>query len=275
MSVSVHTNSTSLVAQRNVGRTQSALGKSMEALSSGYRINRAADDAAGLAVTETMNADVRSFAVASRNANDAVSLVQTAEGALSEVHGMLGRMRELAIQASSDGVNDTQRGYINKEIVELQSEFDRLTDVTEFNGTKLLDGSLDAKFQVGLDKGDTFDVAIAQAFTAEGLAVDSNAVDLSTREGAESALAAIDSAIDTVSSTRAYIGANENRLDVVISNLSTSAQNLEAASGRIKDVDVAAEMATMTKNQVLSQAGTSMLAQANSAPQVALSLLGG
>ena len=274
MSVSIHTNSISSTAQRNLSNTQSAVGKSMEALSSGFRINKAADDAAGLAITETMNADVRSMHQASRNANDAVSLIQTAESAMDEVGGILGRMRELAVQAASDGVNDTQRGYINKEIVELQSEVDRITDVTEFNGTALLDGTLDADFQVGLDKGDTFGVAVGQSFTAAGLGVDALNVSLASRAGAEDSLAKIDAAISTVVDTRATLGAKQNRLDTVVSNLSSSAQNLEAASGRIKDVDVASEMASFTKSQVLQQAGTSMLAQANSRPQLALSLLG-
>ena len=283
MAISIHTNSTSTVAQRQLGKIQSNLAKSMNALSSGYRINSAADDAAGMAVSQTMDNNVMSFHAASRNSNDAISMIQTAESALDELQGMIVRMRELAIQSASDGIDDTQRGYVNKEVVELQSEIDRISGVTKFNGTSLLDGNLRAVFQVGLNKGDTFGIDItahtdgttALGFTVAGLGIDATAVNLSTRAGAENALAALDAGFATIINTRATLGAKENRLDSVINNLSTSAQNLAAASGRIKDVDVASEMANLTKNQVLQQVSTSMLTQANSSPQIALALLGG
>jgi flagellin len=244
----------------------------MEALSTGYRINKAADDAAGFAVSETMNVAVRSMHQASRNADNTVSMIQTAEAALDEIGGILGRMRELAVQSASDGVNDTQRGYIGKEVTELQAEIDRIVGVTEFNGANLIDGTLSAVFQVGTDKADTFTVAIAQDFKAAGIGV--AAVTLASRTDSEDALALVDAAIATVVDNRATLGAKQNRLSSVVNNLSTSAQNLSEASGRIADVDVASEMASFTKHQVLQQANTAMLAQANSRPQLALALLG-
>ncbi|MCA9565140.1 MAG: flagellin FliC, partial [Myxococcales bacterium] len=184
------------------------------------------------------------------------------------------RMRELAMQSSSDGVNDTQRGYIQTEIGELQSELDRLVSVSEYNGTSLIDGSLNADFQIGLNAGETLNVTLGTALDASTLGVDSGSVDVSTKAGASSALAALDTAMETLASFRAEIGAKQNRVDHVINNLNVQTENISAANGRIRDVDVAKETANMTKNQILVQAGTSMLAQANSLPQVALNLLG-
>jgi flagellin len=271
MAINIHTNVSSLTAQRHLGTTASGLAKSVEKLSSGFRINRAADDAAGLAISEEMKGDLRSLQQAKRNANDAVSLVQTAEGAMDDIGNMLHRMRELAMQSASDGVTDTQRGYIDTEVDELLAEIDRIAGDTEYNGTALLDGTLDADFQVGLDSGDTINVALATAMDSTGLAI--NAVDLSTKAGADGALATIDTAVSTLSETRAELGAKENRLDVVQNNISITHENLSAANARIRETDVASEMANMTKHQILMQAGTAMLAQANSLPQVALSLL--
>jgi flagellin len=196
---------------------------------------------------------------------------------MGEVHNILGRMSELAVQAASDGINDTQRGHLDTEFQELESEIDRITSVTKYNGNALLDGSLNATFQVGTDSGETMDVAISQDFNATALGDGTNFIagaDVTSRATADTALATIDGAISQVSSARASIGAKQNRLEVTIDNLSVAHENLSAANSRIRDVDVASEMASMTKNQILMQAGTSMLAQANSRPQSALSLLG-
>ena len=272
MSISVKSNVVSLNAQRNINKTQSALQSSIERLSSGYRINSAADDAAGFAISEAMSADIASLQVASRNANDAVSLLQVAESGMDDITGMLHRMRELSMQAASDGVTNTERGYINTEITELQTEITRIADSTEFNGTNVLDASLAADFQIGLDSGDNLNITISQDMDAAGLAVDG--LDLSTKAGAQTALAAIDTALDTVNSTRSELGAKQNRLDVISNNISSQHESLVDARSRLRDVDIAQETANMTKNQILLQAGAAMLAQANSTPQVALSLLG-
>lgn len=275
MAINVHTNVGSLNTQRSLATSQMKLARSVEKLSSGFRINKAADDAAGMAISEQMSADIRSLKQASRNANDATSLLQTAEGGLVEVANILGRMRELAIESASDGVNDTQRGFINTEIVQLQEEIDRIVDVADYNETALLDGTMDVDIQIGLDDGDILNIAIAQDHDSAGLGVDAGNVDMSTKAGAVSSLQAIDQAIETVSTTRATLGAKQNRVDHIVNNLSIQHENLSAANSRIKEVDVAEEMATLTKNQILVQAGVSMLSQANSSPQVALNLLRG
>lgn len=277
--IGVQTNYHSLVAQRNLNSTSGAIGENIQKLSSGFRINSAKDDAAGLAVSEEMKADIRSLGQASRNANDAISMVQVAEGGLGEVHNILGRMRELAVQANSDSINDTQRGHIDTEFQALSAEITDIASDATYNGTSLLDGTLDATFQVGVETTDTLNVAVAQGFTAADLedaggTTNLGASDLTTTANAATTIGVIDNAISTVSDTRAGLGASLNRLDVKIENLAVSRENLEAANSRIRDVDVAAEMASMTKNQILMQAGTSMLAQANSLPQTALSLLG-
>lgn len=277
--IGVQTNSTSLIAQRHLGNTNRALQGSIAKLTSGFRINSAADDAAGLAVSEEMKSDIRSLGQASRNANDAVSMVQTAEGAMGQIHNVLGRMRELAVQANSDGINNDQRAHINAEFQSLVSEINDIASTTRFNGTNLLDGSLDASFQVGIDATDSLSVSVAQNFSAASLedaggANNLGGSDLTTTANAVTALGVIDNAISTVSSARASLGATQNRLEVKIDNLAVSRENLEAANSRIRDVDVASEMAEMTKNQILMQAGSSMLAQANALPQTALALLG-
>ncbi|QDG51319.1 flagellin FliC [Persicimonas caeni] len=277
MSVVLQTNVSSLSAQRHLGKTNRALSSNIAKLSSGFRINSAADDAAGLAISEEMKADIRSLSQAKRNSNDAISMIQTAEGAMGEVHNILGRMRELAVQASSDGINDTQRGHLDTEFQELSAEIDRIAGVTKYNGNDLLDGTLNATFQVGADSGETMSVAIAQDFNTTALGDGTNFIggaDLTNRANADASLGVIDGAISQVSSSRASLGAKQNRLEVTIDNLSVQHENLSAANSRIRDVDVASEMAAMTKNQILMQAGTSMLAQANSRPQSALSLLG-
>ncbi len=277
--IGVNTNTTSLMAQRHLNSTNKSLQGNIAKLSSGFRINSAADDAAGLAVSEEMKSDIRSLGQASRNANDAISMVQTAEGSLGQVHDILGRMRELSVQANSDGINDEQRAHVDTEFQALVAEIGDIAEDTKFNGTSLLDGSLSANFQVGIESTDTLNVAVGQNFSAAtltDLAGTSNlaGVGLTSTANAATAMGVIDNAISVVSETRAGLGASQNRLESKIENLSVSRENLEAANSRIRDVDVASEMASMTKNQILMQAGASMLAQANSLPQTALSLLG-
>jgi flagellin len=277
--IGVNTNTTSLMAQRHLNSTNKSLQGNIEKLSSGFRINSAADDASGLAVSEEMKSDIRSLGQASRNANDAISMVQTAEGSLGQVHDILGRMRELSVQANSDGINDEQRAHVDTEFQALVAEIGDIADDTKFNGTSLLDGTLSADFQVGIESTDILNVAVSQSFAAVDLedATGTNnlaGVNLSTTAGAADAMAVLDNAISVVSETRAGLGASQNRLESKIENLSVSRENLEGANSRIRDVDVASEMASMTKNQILMQAGSSMLAQANSLPQTALSLLG-
>jgi len=277
--IGVNTNTTSLMAQRHLNSTNKSLQGNIEKLSSGFRINSAADDAAGLAVSEEMKSDIRSLGQASRNANDAVSMVQTAEGSLGQVHDILGRMRELSVQANSDGINDEQRAHVNTEFQALVTEIGDISSQTKFNGTSLLDGTLSANFQVGIESTDTLNIAVGQSFAAVDLedATGTNnlaGVNLSTTAGAADAMAVLDNAISVVSETRAGLGASQNRLESKIENLSVAGENLSAANSRIRDVDVASEMASMTKNQILMQAGSSMLSQANSLPQTALSLLG-
>jgi flagellin len=275
--IGIQTNVTSLHAQRNLGNTSNSLQKNIQKLSSGFRINTAADDAAGLAVSEEMKANIRSLGQASRNASDAVSMIQTAEGSLGQVHNILGRMRELAVQANSDGINDTQRGHIDQEFQALAAEITDISSDTQYNGTALLDGSLDATFQVGIETTDTLNIQVTQGFSAADLTDGTTTIDaaaLDTTANAALALDSIDAAISTVSTTRAQLGASQNRLESKLDNLAVSKANLEESNSRIRDVDIASEMANMTKNQILMQAGTSMLAQANSLPQTALSLLG-
>ena len=277
--IGVNTNTTSLMAQRHLNSTNKALQGNIAKLSSGFRINSASDDAAGLAVSEEMKSDIRSLGQASRNANDAISMVQTAEGALSQVHDILGRMRELSVQANSDGINNEQRAHVDTEFQALAAEINDISSQSQFNGTSLLDGTLNASFQVGIESTDTLSIAVSQGFsTADledaGSTTNLGAVDLTSTTNAVTAMSVLDNAISVVSETRAGLGASQNRLESKIENLSVSRENLEAANSRIRDVDVASEMASMTKNQILMQAGSSMLAQANSLPQTALSLLG-
>jgi flagellin len=274
--ITVNTNVSSLISQHNLARSNSALGDSLSKLSSGLRVRSAADDAAGLAISEDFKAKIRSLGQAKRNANDGVSLMQTADGALSEVGSMLNRMRELAVQARNGTVNTTQRGYLDDEFQELKSEIDRIVSTTEFNGVALLDGSQTngISFQVGAgtSSSDLLTLVVATTYTsALGLASEV----LTTVGAAGTAIDAIDGAIVEISNRRAGLGAMQNRLQVTMSNIDTYIVNLSAANSRIVDVDVAAETAEMTRHSILVQAGAAMLAQANQAPQVALSLLRG
>ena len=272
MAITVNTNVASMNAQRNLSKSGSALATSFERLSSGLRINRAGDDAAGLAISEDMKANIRSMNQAERNANDGISLLQTAEAGLSEVGGILGRMRELATQSASGTLDATQRGYVDEEFQALATEIDRLGAVSEFNGTALLDGTANVDLQIGINNtaDDRINVTIA-AMDTVGLGIDASLVD--TAANAQTAIDDIDAAIETVSGQRATIGATENRLQITVSNLSSARENLSAANSRIRDVDVASETAALTRNNILQQAGVSVLAQANQAPSLALSLL--
>ncbi len=277
MALVVGTNVMSLNAQRNLAGTQKAMAKSVANLSSGLRINSASDDAAGLAVSERLKNHVRSISQAERNTSDGVSLLQIAEGAMNEIHGLLDRMRELAVQASSGTLETAERAYIQTEKVQLAEEITRLSDATEFAGINMIGAEAGAfAFQVGFRNvaaSDRISVTLADN-DAIALAVQT-AVSLATATNAFSAIAAIDTAINTMSSRRATVGSVLNRLAVTSTNLASSRENIAAAYSRIRDVDVASETAELTRTQILSQAGTAMLAQANQLPSAALSLIGG
>lgn len=270
----INTNMASLNAQRSLTATNNAMQQSLEKLSSGYRINKAADDAAGLAISEKMRAQIKGLNQAQRNAQDGISLVQTAEGALNETHSILQRLRELAVQAANDSNTSADRSQINEEVIALKNEINRIASATEFNTKKLIDGSLKpslGRIQVGANQAQVITVAI-NTMTLSGLQIDG--ISVTTYTHANSAIGAISKAIDSVSTQRAKLGALQNRLEHTIANLGTASENLTAAESRIRDVDMAKEMSEFTKNQVLSQAGVAMLAQANQAPQAVLKLLG-
>jgi len=284
MALSILTNTASLDAQRNLSKTGAALQSNYAKLSSGQRINNASDDAAGLAISERMKSQIRSMSQAERNANDGQSLLQTAEGAMNENSGILTRMRELSMQSANGTLGDDERDALNTEFTQLRDEIDRISSVTEFNGTKLLDGSnTDGfKFQVGIGNSDSDTITAKMVsmtsakYGADGL--DLTALDIGKTGGADGARAALetlDKALAATSSSRATLGATQNRLTVTVSNLQSANVNLSAANSRIRDVDVAEESASMTRNNVLSQAGMAVLAQANQLPSAALSLLRG
>ena len=272
MSIRINHNVASLMAQKNVNRSSQSMTQSYARLSSGLRITRAADDAAGLGVSENLRADIASSKVAMRNTNDGISVVQIAEGALGETHSILTRMRELAMESASETLGDDERAYLETEFDAIRDEISRLAEVTEFNGTALLDGSTTSlDVQVGIHAGHTIAISL-QGMSSGDLALDTLTV--GSAAGASSALASIDSAIASVSSHRASLGAAQNRLGHAYANLEVSVENMTAAESQIRDVDFASETADLTKNQILTQAGISVLAQANFAPQMALSLLG-
>ncbi len=279
MALTINSNIQSLYAQRSLSKTNSMLHKSIEKLSSGLRINRASDDAAGLAISTKLQAEIRSINQAMRNTNDAVSLTQVAEGGLSEQSNMLGRMRELATQASNGTLSDEQRGYLNDEYQALKEEVTRVSDTTEFNGEQLLDGSQAGgmEIQTGYQNSANDRMSIAlDDVDADALGLNTaGASDLLSADSARSAMDVIDdTAMTTVNSMRSDIGSFQNRLEYTLSNLSAEAENFTAADSRIRDADFAMETANYVKNQILSQAGMSILAQANLAPQKALNLLG-
>ncbi len=276
MSISIQSNVSSLRAQNALSTNVTSLEKSLQRLSTGYRINSAADDAAGLGISENLRSDIRALQQSARNANDGMSFVSVAEGAMSEVGNILVRMRELSVQAASDTVGSTERGYLNTEFGELRSELDRIVTATEFNGQALIDGTISSTgldFQIGGENDASSRLTITvEDVGAEALSISSLGLDSKTN--ARAAMSALDAAITTVSGQRAKLGAYANRLTSTIANLSVSLENLTAANSRIRDVDVASETASFARAQVLQQAGVSMLAQANSAPMSALNLLG-
>jgi flagellin len=275
MALNIQTNVASLEAGRAVGRNQKALSASFNKLSSGFRVNTAADDAAGLAISESMKSQIRSYTVAERNASDGISMAQTAEGALGEVHEVLGRMRELAMQASNGSLGSEDRGYINKEFEKLGAEIDRIQQSTKFNGKELIASTATdpITFQVGLND-QSFDKIEVEFNNLTLTDVIGAGVDGDTTANALASLATIDAAIASVSDKRAEFGASVNKLEVASNNIQTMRLNISAANSRIRDVDVASESATMARNQVLSQASVSVLAQANQLPQLAFGLIG-
>lgn len=276
MSLRIATNVQSLAAQRYLNANHDNQNRSLERLSSGSRINKAGDDAAGLAISEKLKANIRSIKQASRNANDGISLVQVAEGAMNEISNIFVRLRELSIQAASDTISDVERGFIDKEVQQLKSEVDRISNSTSFNGTKLLNGeghSLD--IQVGINNTAAVDrfvydphnlTTTLEAFGMEGVSTRS-------KENAQNNLSAIDSAISHLNENRSTLGALQNRLYSSINNLGIYRENLEAANSRIRDTDMAEETTELTKSNILTQANVSVLSQANQNPQLALKLL--
>ncbi|MDK8640324.1 flagellin Hag [Niallia taxi] len=267
----INHNIAALNTYRQLSSATNAQSKSMEKLSSGQRINRAGDDAAGLAISEKMRGQIRGLDQASRNSQDGISLIQTAEGALNETHAILQRMRELAVQGGNDTNTTDDRAQIKTEIDQLTKEIDRIADTTEFNTQNLLKGSFSATLQVGANDGQTINFSIS-AMGAEGLGI-SGTISVGTNAEAGASISTLDKAIKTVSTQRSNLGALQNRLEHTINNLDTSSENLTAAESRVRDVDMAKEMMTQTKNSILSQAAQSMLAQANQQPQGVLQLL--
>jgi flagellin len=267
LSLRIQHNVEALNAHRQLQSTSDKLSKAMERLSSGYRINRAADDAAGLAISEKMRGQIRGLGQAQRNLQDAVSMVQTAEGALQEVHSMLQRVRELAVQYKNGTLSATNQAALQSEINQLASEIERLGVSSDFNGIKLLNSASIISFQVGANDGETIGVSTMSL----GATVAASVYQL----GGATDISEIDLAIEAISSQRAVFGAVQNRFEHSLANISIYQENLVAAESRIRDVDMASETVEMTKNQILSQAGTAMLAQANQIPQNVLSLLRG
>ena len=275
--IDVRTNIQSLDAQVKLNSTQMAVNKSFQRLSSGFRINTAADDAAGLAISESMKSQIRSYTVAERNASDAISMTQTAEASLGDMHDILGRMRELAMQSANGDMTAVDRGYIDTEFNSLKAEMGRIEGSAKFNGRLLVAPATSAiTFQIGLDNtaSDQITLTFGGMSLSALLAATTNVAG-ATAGNALASLQKIDDAIQTISTNRAKYGATLNRLDITVSSIQTMRLNITAANSRIRDVDVAMETANLSKNQVLAQAGVSVLAQANQLPQLALKLLQG
>ncbi len=277
MGMRVSTNVAALNAQRTMTGSQREIQKTMAQLASGSRITKAADDAAGLAISENLKSQIRSSVQAARNSNDGISMVQVAEGGLAEVSNIITRMRELAIQASSDTVGDVERGFTDKEVQQLKSEAQRITQTTKWGSTKLLDGSGgDFDFQVGLNNDQEADrISFKSGETNASIDnLDIASFDFTSKEGAQDSLSKIDSAQSQVNGFRANLGALQNRLQSTADNLGVQTENLSAANSRIRDTDVAMASADMTRNNILLQANTSVLSQANQVPGMALKLIG-
>jgi flagellin len=273
MALRINTNIASLKAQQNLDRVSERLSGNYQRLSSGLRITRAADDAAGLGLSERLRSKILSYGQSGRNTQDGISLVQTAEGALQETGNLLNRIRELAVQAANGTLGATERTTINNEVQALILEVNRIATTTEFNGVRLLDGSsASSTIQVGINSGDTIVVGLQNATTATlGVA----AIATLTVAGSNAALTAVDTAIGTVNTARGNLGSSQNRLQSAFNTIQTARENLTASESRIRDVDFAAETADLTRNSILQQAAMSVLQQANTQPQIALSLLRG
>lgn len=277
MAAVINTNVMSLNAQRQLANTQADMAQTIQRLSSGLRINSAKDDAAGLAVSEGMTSQIRGLVIAERNANDGISVAQTAEGALGQITDNLQRIRELAVQSSNEVMAAADRGHIQKEVDQLTDEISRIMNTTEFNGQALLDGSTATlNIQVGPNGTDQIALNLTDISALNSAAGGAGAIDITGADGtaAVAAIAQLDADLDAVVGHRATLGATQNRFESVISNIANYSENLQGARSRIMDTDFASETAAMTRNQILSQAGTSMVAQANQVPQGVLSLLG-
>jgi flagellin len=274
MPLYIQTNTASMVAQNSLSKTQGMLGNNFQRLSSGFRINSAADDAAGLGISKSMEAQVRSFAVAERNANDGISMSQTADGAAEQVQGIIVRLRELAVQGSNGTLSANDSQNLNTEFQSLLSEVDRIANVITFNGQNLLDGIATVTYQVGINN--SADNVISVTFGGANVsALSLSLVSVSTVGDAQTALGTLDTAIQTLSNVRTRFGTAMNRLQGAVANLQSLQTNMSASLSRIRDADIATETSALARNQVLAQAGSSILAQANQAPQLALSLLRG
>lgn len=277
MSLRIATNIQALAAHRFLANNNEAQNRSLERLSSGSRINRAGDDAAGLAISEKLKANIRSMKQASRNANDGISMIQVAEGAMNEVSNILIRLRELSIQSASDTIGDTERSFVDKEVQNLKEEINRIAGSTEFNGTRLLNGSAPAlDIQVGVNNNPMED---RFTFDSQALKTDLDSLGLAevstlSKESSQTNLENIDAAITKLNENRSSLGALQNRLGSTINNLAIYRENLEGANSRIRDTDMASETSELTKNNILTQATISVLGQANQNPQSALKLLG-
>ena len=267
----INHNIAALNTHRQLGMNNNAASSNLEKLSSGLKINRAGDDAAGLAISEKMRGQIRGLDMAAKNAQDGISLIQTAEGALNETHSILQRMNELAVQSSNDTNTDDDRAELQKEVAELMKEITRIATDTEFNTQKLLDGTFtDKTLHIGANTGQNITIGIL-SMKAEDIGL--TGLTIATQADADAAIKTIQDATNLVSAERAMLGANQNRLEHTINNLGTSSENLTAAESRIRDVDMAAEMMEFTKNNILTQAAQAMLAQANQQPQGVLQLL--
>ena len=273
MALTVNTNVASLNAQRNLARSQGELATSMSRLSSGLRINSAKDDAAGLAISDRMTAQIRGLNQAARNANDGISLAQTAEGALQESTNILQRIRELAVQSANDTNSASDRISLQAEADQLLAEMDRIATSTQFNGTTLLDGTMTgATFQIGANSGQSITFAIGNATI---LTLGVSGLSVSTAADAGASIGLVDAALEAIDTIRGGLGAVQNRFESTISNIQNVAENLTAARSRIMDADIAQETSKMTRANILQQAGVSILTQANQTPQIALQLLQG
>ncbi len=278
MGLRISTNMAAISANRTLSGATDAQSKTFQKLASGNRITSAGDDAAGLAISENLRSQIRSMSQAERNASDGISFVQVAEGGLNEIGNMLVRMRELSVQAASDTIGDKEREFVNQEVQSLAGEIDRIANVTNFNGTSLLNGESpkELQFQVGTHKEESGSDRLTfnpNEYNVRSEALGIDGMDYTTTDGARDAMDKVDSAMSRVSETRAKLGATQNKLHATVSNIQITRENLQAARSRIADADVATETAEMTRGQILQQAGVAVLAQANNAPMSALKLL--